>query len=320
MEDHAIAAEQWDAAAAYRQDRRGLWQELQTLKASLPPPQGLQDKVACQAVTITVGLDKMSPQEQRRWRKKLGHSPRSTWLVQFREALCRHPQMGRHPIYIDVHTTTEDDITVQVLAYLLQAKVVLWEDIEPWVKHYATAWGQETEGKRWDTCLRRTWCEDMLAFALPQEANALRPRDITKPPGTMSLPEVAYAWGMTERQLHSLMPRLLSQQKVSRITKGRFSYIPVDDVERLQDNEDVEAARTRHTAKLQRKKTNPSVSGEETLQAGLTEFDEERLQACIEEFTTRKELATTPEEVQTIMEILEEARKQLRQRQRGSDT
>ena len=176
VEDHAIAAEQWDAAAAYRQDRRGLWQELQTLKASLPPPQGLQNKAACQAVTITVGLDKMAPQEQRRWRKRLGHAPRITWLKAFRNYLCTHPQMGRRPIYIDVHTTTEDDITVQVLAYLLQARVVLWEDIEPWVKHYATAWGQETEGKRWDTCLRaRTWCEDMLAFALPQEANALRP-------------------------------------------------------------------------------------------------------------------------------------------------
>src|SRR5262249_34922028 len=126
VEDHAIAAEQWDAAAAYRQDRRGVQQELQTLKASLPSLQGLQDKAACPGVTITVGLDKMSQQEQQRWRRKLGHSPRSTWLVTFREYLCRHPQMGRNPIYIDVHTTTEDDVTVQVLAYLLQAEMMSW--------------------------------------------------------------------------------------------------------------------------------------------------------------------------------------------------
>jgi GrpB-like predicted nucleotidyltransferase (UPF0157 family) len=138
LEGRAIfEAEQWEDAAAYRQERWGLWQELQTLKASLPSVPGLQDKAACQVVTMTVGLDEMSQQEQRRWRKKLGHSPRTTWLVTFREYLCRHPQMGRNPIYIDVHTTTEDDITVQVLAYLLQAEMVLWEDIEPWVKHYA---------------------------------------------------------------------------------------------------------------------------------------------------------------------------------------
>ncbi len=193
---------QWEDAAAYRQERRGLWQELQTLKASLPPPQGLQDKAPCKAVTMTVGLDEMSQQEQRRWRKKLGHSPRTTWLVKFREYLCRHPQMGRNPIYIDMHTTTEDDVTVQVLAYLLQAEMVLWEDIEPWVKHYAAAGGQETEGKRWDTCLRRTWCQDMLEFAIPQEANALRPAlPAHREPEEYSIPQASKVLGITERQL-----------------------------------------------------------------------------------------------------------------------
>jgi hypothetical protein len=193
---------QWEDAAAYRQERRVLWQELQTLQAALPPAEGLQDKAACQAVTMTVGLDEMLPQEQRRWQKKLGHSPRTTWLVTFREYLCRLPQMGRNPIYIDVHTTTEDDITVQVLAYLLQAEMVLWEDIEPWVKHYAAAGGQETVGKPWDTYLRRTWCQEMLEFALPQEANALRPAlPAQREPEEYSIPQAAKVLGITERQL-----------------------------------------------------------------------------------------------------------------------
>jgi hypothetical protein len=128
-------ARQWEEVAAYRKERRGVWQELQRLQASLPTSaQGPQNRTACKAITITIGLGEMSQQEQRRWRKKLGHSPRTTWLKVFREYLCRHPQMGRKPIYIDVHTTTEDDITVQVLAYLLQAEMGLWEDIETWVK------------------------------------------------------------------------------------------------------------------------------------------------------------------------------------------
>jgi hypothetical protein len=39
LEGRAVfEAGQWEDAAAYRQARRGLWQELQTLKASLPPP------------------------------------------------------------------------------------------------------------------------------------------------------------------------------------------------------------------------------------------------------------------------------------------
>lgn len=204
LEGHAIfERRRWEDAAAYRKERRGLGQELQTLKASLrPSPRDFQDKATGKAVTMTVGLDEMSQQEQRRWRKKLGHSPRTTWLVTFREYLCRHPQVGRNPIYIDVHTTTEDDITVQVLAYLLQAQIVLWKDIEPWVKHYAAAWGQETEGKCWDTYLRRTWCQDMLEFALPQEPNALRPAlPVHREPEEYSIPQAAKVLGITERQL-----------------------------------------------------------------------------------------------------------------------
>lgn len=319
VEDHAIAAEQWDAAAAYRQDRRGLWQELQTLKASLPPPQGLQDKAACQAVTITVGLDEMSPQEQRRWRKRLGSSPRTTWLKAFRNSLCKHPQMGRNPICIDVHTTTEDDITVQILAYLLQAEMMVWDTIEPWVKYYAASWGQETEGKRWGKYARDRWYEKMRLFALPQEANALRPRDTTKPPGTMSLPQVASTWGISEPQLHFLLPRLIQQRKVSMLKKGRFSYILVDDVERLQEGEDVKVVRARHAAKLRRKKAKSSEAAEEALEVWIADLDDAQLQALIEELESRKELATTPGVVQTALEILEEAQRELRQRQRGSD-
>ena len=136
----------------------------------------------------------------------------------------------------------------------------------------------------------------------------------------MSPPEVASAWGMTEPQLRSLMPRLISQQKIFRIKKGRFSYIPVDDVERLQDDEDIKAARTRHAAKLQRSKAKSLKPVEEALEAQIAELDDEELQALIEELETRKELATTPAEVQTAMETLEEVQKQLRQRQRGSTT
>jgi len=132
LEGRAIFdAGQWEEAAAYRQERRSLGQELQTLKVSLPLSQNLQDKAACKAITITIGLGKMSQQEQRRWRKKLRHSPRATWLTTFREYLCRHPQMGRKSIYIDVHTATEDDVMVQVLAYLFQAEMISWDAIEP---------------------------------------------------------------------------------------------------------------------------------------------------------------------------------------------
>jgi excisionase family DNA binding protein len=235
---------QGEDAAAYRQERRALWQELQTLKALLSSPQGLQDKAACQAVTITVGLNEMSQHEQRRWRKKLGHLPCTTWLVTFREYLYRHPQMGRNPIYIDVHTTTEDDITVQVLAYLLQAEMVLWEDIEPWVKDYSAAGGQETEGKHWDTYLRRTWCQEMLEFALPHESNALRPvLPAQREPETYSIPQAAKVLGISERQLrykieHEEMPGVEKLGRLVRILPEALEHLRqqvMDQARRQQD-------------------------------------------------------------------------------------
>jgi hypothetical protein len=311
-------AGQWEDAAASRHERRSLGQELQILKVSLPLPQNLQDKAACNAITITVGLGKMSQQEQRRWRKKLRRSPRATWLTTFREYLCRHPQVDRKPIYIDVRTTTEDDITVQVLAYLLQAEIISWDAIEPWVQHYGATWSQEIEGKRWGKYDRTRWFEKMRSFALPQEANALRPRDSTKPLDTMSLPEAARAWAVSEPQLRQLMPQLIRQCKVDGIIrKGRFIYIAVADVERLQNDEDIKAARTHHAAKPQRNKVKFSTAVEDTL---IAQLDDEALQALIEELETRKGLAMTLEDVQAAMEMLEEAQQQQRQRQLGSDT
>jgi len=113
------------------------------------------------------------------------------------------------------------------------------------------------------------------------------------------------------------MPQLIHQRKVDGIIKkGRFSYIPVADVERLQEDEDVKVARTRHAAKLRRNKAKSSKAAEE---AQMAELDDEELQALIEELETRKELATTPADVQAAIEMLEEAQKQLRQRQRGFD-
>ena len=260
VEDHAIAAEQWDAAAAYRQDRRGLWQELQTLKASLPPPQGLQDKAACQAVTITVGLDEMLPQEQRRWRKRLGSPPRITWLKAFRNSLCKHPQMGRNPIYIDVHTTTEDDITVQVLAYLLQAEMVLWKDSEPWVKYYAASWGQETEGKRWSNDTSTQWCHAMLEFALPQAANALRPAlPAQREPGKYSIPQAAKVLGITERQLRYK----IEHEEIPGVEKlGRRVSILPEALEHLR-------RQVMDQARRQQDKTRRAIFSAKAQQAGM---------------------------------------------------
>jgi hypothetical protein len=230
---HGIADRWWEKAAAYWQERRGLHQELRTLEASLhTPPQGLQDTVACKHVTITVGLGEMSQQEQRRWRKKLRHSPPTTWLAAFRKYLCMHPQMGRNPIYIDVYTTTKDDLTIQVLAYVFQAEIVSWDAIEPWVKHYAASWGQETEEACWRNYESGRWCEAMLAFALPQEANALRPPSPPRvEPGAYSIPQAAKVLGITERQLRYM----IEHEEIPGIERdGRRRVILADALEHLR--------------------------------------------------------------------------------------
>jgi hypothetical protein len=194
-------------------------------------------------------------------------------------------------------STTPDDITAQLLAYLVQDEMVSWEEIAPWVTHYDQQYG----------CSRpeAVQIQRMKEFAFPLRANALRPMRTKQPPGTMSLPQAAKALGLTEHATRDLIARGYVH---SVIRQGRFSYISVAEVERLADDEAIKAARSRCAAKLRRKKDKPS------------EADEDELEARIAELEIIKELATTPEECHAVLEALEEAYKQCRQLQQGSDT
>ena len=169
-------------------------------EGALPPPQGLQT-MGLPGCHDTVGLDEMSPQEQRRCRKR--------WAVRHAIARLRHfatPAIsadGEECHLHDVHSTTPDDITAQLLAYLFQEEMVPWEEIEPWVKHYAP-WGHATEGARWTKRAPVCHHDGIGSPVNPIRSVLLLPR---AEPGGHSIPQAAKVLGITERQLRYMIDK-----------------------------------------------------------------------------------------------------------------
>lgn len=132
--------------------------------------------------------------------------------------------------------TTEDDLTVQLLAYLLQDQMVLWEEIEAWVRGYAQQYGAHPG----DGSLFMR----LMQFALPVAANALRP--VVAPhvaPDATTILQTAQALGLTERQLRYKVEK----GDVHDVTReGQSLYISP-----------AEKARLREALELQRNATAP---------------------------------------------------------------
>jgi hypothetical protein len=121
--------------------------------------------------------------------------------------------------------TTADDITAQLLAYLLQDEIVSWEEMAPWVKHYDQR--ALDEGTRYD---------QMMTLALPFQPNALRPSLPPRAePRGHSIPQAAKVLGITERQLRYMIDKkeLLGVER-----RGKHIVILPEALEHLRSQVD----------------------------------------------------------------------------------
>jgi DNA-binding transcriptional MerR regulator len=227
-----------------------------------------EGRVLHQRAAARVTLLQNHPELLDRWR----HPGRpdcpleETMLARYR----RGDRYGPCLIRID-QTTKAEDITVQALAYLLQDEMVPWDEIAPWVQQYASQFTPYFDAG--------AWVQRMKTLTLPWDANALRPRPVDQPPRTMSIPQAAKALGLTERQLRYLQDKGLEFRVIQ---QGRYTYIPITELERLRADKTVQTALARRAARQRPTNGEAANVTRDQLEDALRALASRLQQACTE--------------------------------------
>lgn len=184
-------------------------------------------------LTIAIGLDGMSPRDQRKWRRRMRFEPdpaapprpgerppRLSWIDAFRTAQRQGALRGWDTLYISKLTRIED-VMAQVIASMLRVGMLAWDEIAPWLSAYSGL--NPTE-----LLLRLGKC------IFPLEANALSPPELPplRTPNLLTLRDAADELGLTERQVRYMIEsgRIPEATQVS----GRW-MIPRPAVARLKE-------------------------------------------------------------------------------------